>query len=183
MDISLALLELVQNSIEAGASLVEIRLAEEADFIEIDIVDNGTSVESSMQSLLSLPGFSTKGEGRGMGLFTVKTLAEKTGGSLSIEQTCAKGTRVRARFIKNQYCPVMGKINSTVRTLMLCGNETEIFFKRTYLGRSFELDTRRMKLRLEEIPLLSADVCEWIGDYLKEQTQMIYGGAVDEITG
>lgn len=176
-------MELVQNSIEAEASLVEIRLTEDDSFIALDIGDNGVSVDSGMQSRLCLPGFSTKGGGRGTGLFTVKSLAEKTGGSLSIESGCGGGTRVRVRFNKNQYCPPMGKINSTVRTLMLCDNETEIFYSRTYLGRSFELDTRQMKLRLGKTPLLSADVCEWIRDYLDEQTQIIYGGAVDEITG
>lgn len=40
-----------------------------------------------------------------------------------------------------------------------------------------------MKLGLGSVPLLSAEVCEWIRDYLDEQTQIIYGGAVDEITG
>lgn len=183
MDISLVLLELVQNSLEANSSLVEIKLTEDTSSIELTVADDGCSVDNHVLGSLCLPGFSTKGEHRGMGLFEVKSLAEKTGGGLSIEAVSGKGTRVRARFIKNKFCPPMGNVNLTVRTLMLCGNETEIFYKRGYLERSFGLDTRAMKLGLGSVPLLSAEVCEWIRDYLDEQTQIIYGGAVDEITG
>ena len=75
----------------------------------------------------------------------------------------------------------LGDINSTIGLLIYSNPDRDFIFRRERDGRGFTLDTRELREILgEEVKLSSPEVSEWIQGYLKEQTDMIFGGAQED---
>ncbi len=91
------LLNLVRNACEAtnrrGAK-VSLIMTGKPDAVEVVIADEGTGIDPAMIPNLFQFGASTKGEkGNGMGLWVVKQLVEKYGGTVDLESTPGQGTQ------------------------------------------------------------------------------------------
>ena len=93
-----------------------------------------------------------------------------------------RGTTVTAVFKPSHIdMTPLGDINSTVGLLIYSNPERDFIFRRERDGRSFALDTRELREILgEEVKLSAPEVSEWIQGYLKEQTDMIFGGAQED---
>jgi signal transduction histidine kinase len=91
------LLNLVRNACEAsveGTGKVRILLTGQPSGVDVVVEDNGHGIDPSLIPTLFQFGMSTKGEaGNGMGLWTVKHLLAKHGGSIRVESTRDRGTR------------------------------------------------------------------------------------------
>ena len=59
----------------------------------ITVKDNGPGIPKNIMDKIFEKGFSTKGEGRGVGLFHTKQLIESLGGSISVESVEGMGTK------------------------------------------------------------------------------------------
>jgi C4-dicarboxylate-specific signal transduction histidine kinase len=70
------------------------------------ISDNGTGMDTVVQSMCHHPFFTTKSNGTslGLGLFVANTVALQLGGSLTIESSKDKGTRVTITIPRNIPC-------------------------------------------------------------------------------
>jgi signal transduction histidine kinase len=91
------LLNLVRNACEAtnrrGAK-VSLIMTGKPNAVEVVIADEGTGIDPAMIPNLFQFGASTKGEkGNGMGLWVVKQLVEKYGGTIDLVSTPGQGTR------------------------------------------------------------------------------------------
>lgn len=81
---------LIDNALEAvqGRPLderqVQIRLADEDGQVVIEVGDSGPGVAQAAVALVFTEGYSTKGEGRGIGLALVKRLVTRAGGSIDV---------------------------------------------------------------------------------------------------
>ena len=84
-ELSLNILDIVQNSVSAKATLIEILLAETDETLRITIKDNGKGMSPDFLSTVMDP-FSTTRKTRkvGMGIPLFKLAAEQTGGELTI---------------------------------------------------------------------------------------------------
>ncbi|HBT64126.1 MAG TPA: ATP-binding protein, partial [Ruminococcaceae bacterium] len=94
-ELSLYILDIAQNSISAGASLIEISVEEntQSDFLTITITDNGCGMSSEQISLVTDPFYTTRTTRRvGLGLPLFRMAAEQAGGNLGIESVLGKGT-------------------------------------------------------------------------------------------
>ncbi len=58
----------------------------------ITVTDNGPGIPADIQDKVFLNGFSTKGNGRGVGLYHSKQLVESLGGRISFETQAGRGT-------------------------------------------------------------------------------------------
>jgi signal transduction histidine kinase len=91
------LLNLVRNACEATNrkdAKVTVIMTGKPDAVEVVIADEGTGIDPAMIPNLFQFGASTKGEkGNGMGLWVVKQLVEKHGGTIDLESTPGQGTR------------------------------------------------------------------------------------------
>jgi signal transduction histidine kinase len=97
-ELALHVLDLVENSIRAQASIVEVTVAadEAADRLRIQIDDNGTGLKVTPEQALD-PFYTTKsGKRTGLGLSLFKAAAEQAGGKLSLGKSELGGVRVRA---------------------------------------------------------------------------------------
>jgi len=93
------LLNLVRNACEAtdrkGAK-VTVTLTGEPDAVEVVVADEGTGIDPGLIPNLFQFGASTKGDrGNGMGLWVVKKLVDKHGGTIDLESKPGEGTRFK----------------------------------------------------------------------------------------
>ena len=163
-ELSLNVMDVAQNSVRAKASLVTITVDEsdKDDFLQISIADDGCGMtEEQVQQVID-PFFTTRTTRKvGLGVPLFKLSAEQTGGSFEIKSKLNVGTTTTARYVKSHVdMTPLGDINDTVKILI-----------------HFTLDTRELRAVLEGVSLDTPDVLEWISAYLKEQSQIIYGGA------
>lgn len=140
MDLSLAMLELALNSLDAGATLVKISLRAGKRSV-LKVTDNGGGMDADTLSRAFQSGFSTKG-GNGLGLYLARREAERLGGSLKLRSKQGGGTKAtfRAKGID------AGDIASSLAVLI--GDGADVILKaRTARGR-VSIDTRRLKREL-----------------------------------
>jgi signal transduction histidine kinase len=90
------MLNLVRNACEAsprGGSHVTLTLAGLAEFVEIKVTDEGMGIDPALLPTIFQFGQTTKGSrGNGMGLWMVKHIVDRHGGSVKVESEMGKGT-------------------------------------------------------------------------------------------
>jgi len=100
-DVSLHILDIVENALRAGAKHIVIRLAQrkQADRLVLEVIDDGKGMDEETKRRSLDPFFTTKqGKRVGLGLPFLAQAAEEAGGSLEIESAPGQGTRVIATF-------------------------------------------------------------------------------------
>ena len=176
-ELSLNILDIVENSTKAKAELVEIAISETDELLIIRITDNGTGMTE--QTLLSVtdPFYTTRTTRKvGMGIPLFRFAAEQTGGGLTITSTHIDsdkenhGTTVVATFNKKHidFTP-LGDVISTLTTLIQGHPNVDFLFIHSYGERSVSLDTREIRAVLEDVPLDTFEVLIWIKENLEEQ--------------
>ena len=68
----------------------------------ITVDDTGSGIKSSDLELIFESGFSTKGEGRGTGLYQVKAMVENFGGKITVESQEGVGSSFSVSFVKEK---------------------------------------------------------------------------------
>lgn len=92
---------LVDNAIHYAPGLIQIETGDDDGLAFIAIRDHGSGVPEEERSKVTERFYRGKGSppgGSGLGLAIARDLAEKWGGSLSVENPPDGGTRVEARF-------------------------------------------------------------------------------------
>ena len=176
-ELSLNVLDIVQNSITAKASLIEIELIEDIndDILKINIFDNGKGMTDEQIKSVTDPFYTTRTTRKiGLGIPLFKMAAEMSGGSFKIESIVGVGTKIFTSFIHSSIdrMPV-GNINETVSMLIQMNPDIDFVYTHTFNEKSYSLDTRELREQLEDVPLDTPDVIEWINDYLKENDSII----------
>ncbi|RSZ58378.1 sensor histidine kinase [Massilia atriviolacea] len=94
-----ALVNLLQNAAEAGASQVTVsaKLAR-GGRLRIDVCDNGPGVPDEVIADIFTPFFSTKSKGSGIGLAMVRQLAHRNGGAVQYARSIGSGARFIITF-------------------------------------------------------------------------------------
>lgn len=171
-ELSLNVLDIVQNSLTAGADLVQITVEEsgQAGSLVIEIEDNGCGMSAEVVQAVTDPFYTTRATRNvGMGLPLFKMAAEQTGGSLDLWSEQGVGTRVTARFVTSHVdMTPLGDINGTVSMLILTNPNLDFVFRHTTDKGGLELDTRQMREILGDVPLDHPDVTQWMREYLRD---------------
>ena len=117
-DLSLHILDIMENSIRAGARTVSLRLSadEAGDLLILEVADDGEGMTEEARRRALDPFFTTKERKRfGLGLPLLAQAAEATGGGVTVESRPARGTRVRATFHPDHVdMKPLGEVGKTV---------------------------------------------------------------------
>ena len=87
-----ALLNLINNAIEAGADVISMRVDSCAQGIVIRIRDNGPGIAQSAQTHVFEPFYTTKINGTGLGLAVVDSVVKSHQGSVNCQSECGRGS-------------------------------------------------------------------------------------------
>ena len=124
-----------QNSIEAGASDVQVSVVEAGGRISVDIRDNGKGMDESVLKRAFDPFYTEPGKHDkrkvGLGLPLLKQICEMCGGGVSLESKKGKGTHLSYFFdAENIDLPPMGDLAGTVLALFNYPGSFEMVFSR-----------------------------------------------------
>ena len=91
-----ALKELVENSLDAGATRIVLRARVPPEGgVVIEVEDDGSGMSPEVLEQALEPFFTTRREGRGLGLFFVHSVAAGLGGTFELTSTQGVGTLAR----------------------------------------------------------------------------------------
>lgn len=176
-EISLNILDLAQNSISAGADLVEISVDEspDDDTLTVTIKDNGRGMSPEQLKAVTDPFYTTRTTRKvGLGVPFFKMAAEMSGGNFSIVSKKGEGTCVRGVFgLSNIDRMPLGDINGTIAMLIYCNPLLDFVYNRSRSAKSFTLDTREVRSVLGGVALNTNEVTVWLKDFLCENENEI----------
>jgi len=173
-ELSLYILDIVQNSITAGATCIDIGLVQKGSHLTFSVIDNGCGMNEEMCEKVLDP-FTTSRTTRrvGLGLPFLKLAAEQTGGTLELKSELGKGTSLVAIFDTEHIDMVpLGDFAGTVFALIQGSPDIHFVIIREHDDKEYTLDTDELREMLgEDIPLNEPDVLMWISDYVSENEQ------------
>lgn len=181
-EISLNILDIVQNSIRASANLIEItvEIDENRDLMHVYIKDNGNGMTNEQLEQVVDPFFTTRTTRKvGLGLSFLKLASEITGGTFAITSELSKRTEVHTTFTLSHIDRMpIGDITTTIHSLITSYYNIDFIYVYSFNNKSFTLDTRQIRMQLGDIPLNTPDVSIFIKEFLKDNKEEIDGGAV-----
>ena len=184
-DLSLHLLDIVQNSIRAKAALISIHMIyEDQGILILNVDDDGQGMDPELLSRVQNPFTTTRIERRiGLGIPLLTENARRTGGDVKIESSLGLGTSVTAIFHADHIdCIPLGDIAGTMVALILSNPQSPDFdFHLQAHGKEASLDTRVMRQALSGVMLNEPDVIAWMQSSLQEEIQQVFGGTDYEI--
>jgi len=179
-ELSLHILDLVENSIRAGARLVEILVDEdlERDRMQIVIWDDGQGMDEAARRRALDPFFTTRENRRiGMGLPLLADATMFTGGRVELESEPGRGTRIVATFqhghIDRQ---PLGSLGDTLEALAVGNPDVDFVCVHRRPRGEWRLDTREIKKALGDEPIASADGIRMIRSAIQAQGGNQRGG-------
>lgn len=148
-DLSLHILDIVENSITAHAKKIEIKIIEEKkkDLLTIEIIDDGKGMdEETLKNVLD-PFFTTGNTRKvGLGLSLLAQSAEESGGSIEIESKPTQGTKVKATF---GYSHIdrkpLGDVHESLKVLIAANPDINFIYEYQKDDVSYHLDTKGIK--------------------------------------
>jgi hypothetical protein len=148
-DLSLYLLDILENSVRAGAKTIVVDVAADrrADTLTISVEDDGPGLPVTPDEALD-PFFTTKkGKKTGLGLSLFRQAAEAAGGGLSVSRSAdLGGVAVRAWMgLANVDRPPLGDVATTMAMMVTMNPEVDFAFA------AIDGD-ERLRLRGVELP-------------------------------
>ncbi len=187
-ELSLHILDALQNSLEAGATLVELVIEEDlaADRLTIIIRDNGRGMTEAQLAHVTNPFFTTRKTRKvGLGVPLFKAAAERCNGNLTITSQVGVGTTLTATFQHSHLDRApLGDLTGTLMAVIL-GGAGEVGYVHRVVGRlvdgrlvewegggaevrEFEFHTAEIKAELGDVPLTHPAVREWLRDFIAQ---------------
>ena len=176
-ELSLNILDIVENSTKAGASLTEILIDEDDELLTLVIKDNGCGMSAETLASVKNPFYTSRTTRKvGLGIPLLTLASEQTGGKVTIESKTIDdapdehGTTVKATFYKNHldFTP-LGDVISTMVTIIQGHDDKDFLFVHTLPSKQISLDTREIREVLGDIPLSEFEILNWIRENLSEQ--------------
>ena len=176
-DLSLHLLDIVENSIRAKASVVKITIEEniKANHFKMIVEDNGTGMSSTFVKQITDPFVTTRTTRKvGLGLPLLKQNCIMSGGTLEISSEVGKGTVVTAvmQYDHIDRLPI-GDMASSMCVLIQANPTVDFIYTHRYNDQAFILSTREIKETLEDVPINELEIVEWLKQYITENLQAI----------
>lgn len=181
-EISLNILDIVQNSIRAQATLITVEIEEnpKSDVFSFSVRDNGCGMDRKMLEKVTDPFVTTRTTRKvGLGISLLKAAAIQAGGDVQIESTVGEGTFLKADF---SYSSIdrqpLGDIAGAMMSVISTNPDTDFVYRHIFENREFVLETKKLREILgEEVKLSEVSVARWIKEYIDENLTEIYGGA------
>ncbi len=171
-ELSLHILDILENAVEAGASKIRIKIDEEIepDQMVIEIGDNGHGMDKERAARVLDPFYTTR-ETRhvGLGLPLLAESARRCEGALSIDSEPGEGTRVRAVFRRSHIDRApLGDVPAALLAILLSERSIDIDYSHRIGQREFRFDSSEIRDELEDVALSHPKVRKWLLRFLQE---------------
>lgn len=183
-ELSLHILDILENSLEAGATKIWIEITEDSanNRLTINIQDNGRGMSEEILQRVGDPFFTTRTTRHvGLGIPLLRAATRRCNGDLSIRSQVGVGTQVLATFELDHIDRApLGDMRATLLGAILSYREGDIHYRHQVDDRVFEFDTAEMRQVLGDVPLTHPQVREWLTEFLAEGFADLYGKRSDQ---
>jgi hypothetical protein len=143
-EISLHILDLIENAMRAGATVIAVAVEEEPerDLLCVAVEDNGPGLPVHADTAAD-PFFTTKeGKKTGLGLSLMKFRTEQAGGTFRMERSCLGGLAVRAAMpLSNVDRSPLGDLAATLASAVCTSPGVELRARLRVGEREWRADT------------------------------------------
>jgi signal transduction histidine kinase len=151
-DLSLHILDIVENSLSASAREIMILIDEDRgkDLLSLEIRDNGEGMDEEMRRKALDPFFTTRTTRHvGLGLPLLAQAARESGGTIQVDSTPGQGTLVKAVFqLSHPDLKPLGDIPGTLGTILAGKPNLDLLFEYRKDSELVDsLDTRQRRER------------------------------------
>ena len=174
-DLSLHILDIVENSTAAGATLVEIAILQDADrdLLEVTIRDNGRGMDAEMVKNVRDPFVTSRTTRRvGLGISLLEQSTMEAEGSFDIQSELGKGTTVTAAFrLTHIDRKPLGDIGATMVALIMGNPGVDFLYVDNLGGEETVIDTREIKEQLDGLSITEPAVLQLIKNTVNENRE------------
>ncbi len=171
-DLCFHLLDLVQNSVAAGARTIRLDIRESGarDSLRLDVSDDGRGMDRQTLLRVQDPFFTSKSFKKvGLGIPLLKATTQACRGDFRIVSRPGRGTRVRARLQKSHLdCPPMGDLEATLLSLLVSLEGVDLRFSYRSDHGEFSLAGDDIRAQAGGLHLSHPEVYRFLKDYIRE---------------
>lgn len=176
-DLSLHILDILQNSVVAGATLIKLQIDEipAEDSYIVTFTDNGKGMDDLMAKQAMDPFYTTRTTRKvGLGLPLLKQNAERTGGCMKIHSLPGKGTKVQVEFGFRHIDRIpLGDIAGTMALTVASYPEIDFVYQHKTQTGTFNFSSRKIKETLDGLPINNPQVITFIKDLIRDNLKEI----------
>ena len=177
-DLSLHLLDILENSATAGATEVMVHVTWRGTWLHLEIADNGPGFPDSIKPDPTDPFLTTRTDRSvGLGLALLRAAAEQAGGRLELDVAPGGGVLLRAGFdLSNCDAKPLGPLEDALSTAMLAWPELDLSV-RVGPDRREMLDTKKVKEQLGTVDIGNTQVQVFLHQHLCQELTTLYDWA------
>lgn len=178
LELALHVLDILQNTAEAGATRVRLTIVEDqpADCLTITVDDNGRGMDEQTTRRVLDPFYTTRTTRHvGLGLPLFAAAAEGAGGRLAIRSQPGRGTTIETTFrLSHPDRQPLGDLAGTLLAFLLTGQAPDLVYEHRVLASNlpvdnqFVFDTADIRAELAGVPLNQPRVAQWLAEFLAE---------------
>jgi anti-sigma regulatory factor (Ser/Thr protein kinase) len=150
-ELSLHILDLIENAVTAGASRIAVEITQETEWnlMRIMVEDDGPGLSVSAETAMD-PFYTTKkGKKTGLGLSLFRFRIEQAGGELTLDRSSLGGLMVRATMsLVHVDRNPLGDLASTISSVMAANPRLELSLRIRINGRERVIDSSEVTRQL-----------------------------------
>ena len=170
-DLCFHLVDLVQNSVAAGARVIRVNIRESRSdgTMEIEVIDDGRGMDRPTLLKVQDPFFSSKSFKKvGLGIPLLKATSEVCHGDFAIASRPGRGTRVRASMQRSHLdCPPLGDLEGTLLSLLASLDAVNLCFSFQSERGSFAISSAEARAHAGDLPLSHPDVYRFLREFIR----------------
>ena len=176
-ELSLHIMDVIENGITAGANLITLKISEnrKSNLLTIVIADNGGGIPENILEAVMDPFFTTRTTRRvGLGLSLFREASKRCNGEFNISSREGEGTTISATFQLDHIDMVpVGDMARSLSCLIMGNPEVDFLYFHEVNGKSINFDTRHIREELDGVPLNNIEVINYIDKTISESLEKI----------
>lgn len=176
-ELSLHILDLIQNSIAAEAKTVFLGVNEDEEgYFVFRICDDGRGMSEDFLSRVRDPFVTTRlTRDVGMGIALISMSTEHSGGHLMIRSKEGQGTTIKATFLRDHLDrPPLGDLAATVKVVLVANPDLHLIVRYVFGKNKFEFDSKFIREMLgEDIDFSFPELYSWLDAYLRQEINKV----------
>ncbi len=177
IDLAMHMMDIVQNSIRANATKIEIVFLEnsQSNTLTFSVKDNGLGMAKETVKKLENPFYTTRTTRKvGLGVPFLKMTSEQSGGFLKIDSQQGVGTTVEAVYrTDNPDCLPLGDLGGYVVLLFIANPGIHFSFRYKIDENEFLIDTKDLK-KQGITELSNSEMAAAVKEYINENLKIVY---------
>ena len=176
-EIGLHIMDIVQNSIRAGADEISITLSESIskDILILTVADDGKGMDEETRRRATDPWFTSRSTRKvGLGLPLLQMNAVLSGGGVKIDSAPGRGTTVTATFgYSHMDRPPLGDVSGTIALLIVSNPAINIIYNHQCEGNSWSISTAEIKEELGEDAVTDLTIVRPLKEIINENVSSL----------